>query len=47
MLFEKGISARKFASTEIDVFSEAVEDKVMHNYEERMITSSNLAYTTA
>ena len=33
MLFEKRISARKFASTEVDVFHEVVEEKVMDKYE--------------
>lgn len=33
MLFEKRISARKFASTEIDVFHETVDDKIMEQYE--------------
>ena len=33
VLFEKRISARKFASTEVDVFHEIVEDKVMNQYE--------------
>lgn len=37
VLFEKGVSARKFASTEIDVFREAVEAKVMHQYEETVV----------
>ncbi len=36
-MFEKRVSARKFASTEIDVFHEAVEDKVMHQYEETVV----------
>ncbi|OAA37142.1 Sugar/inositol transporter [Beauveria brongniartii RCEF 3172] len=34
VLFEKGISARKFASTEVDVFHENVEQDVMNAYEE-------------
>ncbi|KAL6355001.1 hypothetical protein LRP88_12359 [Fusarium phalaenopsidis] len=33
VLFEKRISARKFASTEVDVFHEVVEEKVMDQYE--------------
>lgn len=37
VLFEKHISARKFASTEIDVFHEAVEEKVMNQYEETVV----------
>ncbi|KAM0349474.1 hypothetical protein ACHAPZ_007833 [Fusarium culmorum] len=34
VLFERGISARKFASTEVDVFHETVEENVMNRYEE-------------
>ena len=34
VLFEKGVSARKFASTEGDVFHEVVEEKVMNQYED-------------
>ncbi len=34
VLFEKGVSARKFASTEVDVFHEVVEEKVMNQYED-------------
>ncbi|KAL2215171.1 putative transporter [Thermoascus aurantiacus ATCC 26904] len=34
MLFERGVSARKFASTKVDVFGEAVEDGVIRNYQE-------------
>ncbi|KAK5997360.1 General alpha-glucoside permease [Cladobotryum mycophilum] len=33
VLFEKGISARKFATTEVDVFHETVEEKVMNQYD--------------
>lgn len=33
VLFEKGVSARKFASTKVDVFHEVVEAKVMNQYE--------------
>ncbi|KAM0429785.1 hypothetical protein ACHAPT_006391 [Fusarium lateritium] len=33
MLFEKRISARKFASTEVDVFHEMVEETVIDQYE--------------
>ena len=39
MLFEKGVSARKFASTEVDVFHETVEEKVMHQYEDLVETT--------
>jgi hypothetical protein len=34
VLFEKGISARKFHTTEIDVFSESVQEKLMNQLEE-------------
>ncbi|KEY69519.1 hypothetical protein S7711_02056 [Stachybotrys chartarum IBT 7711] len=34
VLFEKKISARKFASTHVDVFQEMVEETVMHRYEQ-------------
>lgn len=34
MLFEKRVSARNFATTEVDVFAESVEEKVLQQYEE-------------
>lgn len=34
MLFEKRVSARRFDETEVDVFHESVEEKVMDQYEE-------------
>jgi SP family general alpha glucoside:H+ symporter-like MFS transporter len=39
MLFEKGVSARKFATTKIDVFEEAhVEDTAtFHRYEDEKV----------
>ncbi|KAG6071570.1 hypothetical protein E4U15_007430 [Claviceps sp. LM218 group G6] len=33
VLFERGVSARKFSSTEVDVFHETVEDKVINQYD--------------
>ena len=36
LLFERGVSARKFASTEVDVFEATVEGSVINNYERRM-----------
>ncbi|EQK98556.1 maltose permease [Ophiocordyceps sinensis CO18] len=33
VLFEKRVSARKFATTDVDVFHETVEEKVMKQYE--------------
>jgi SP family general alpha glucoside:H+ symporter-like MFS transporter len=32
VLFERKISARKFADTEVDVFHEHVEDSVMNKF---------------
>jgi SP family general alpha glucoside:H+ symporter-like MFS transporter len=36
LLFERGISARKFASTDVDVFSENVDPSILHSYEEKL-----------
>jgi len=33
MLFEKGISARNFATTQVDVFDDHVDDAVLVNYQ--------------
>ncbi len=33
LLFEKKVSARKFASTDVDVFAEGVEDDMMEKYQ--------------
>ncbi|KOS23103.1 Alpha-glucosides permease MPH3 [Escovopsis weberi] len=33
VLFEKGISARKFATTEVDVFHASVEEKILNQYD--------------
>ncbi|KAG8417790.1 hypothetical protein J3458_005260 [Metarhizium acridum] len=33
VLFERRVPARNFASTEVDVFHETVEDKVLNQYE--------------
>lgn len=35
LLFERGISARKFATTDVDVFDEVVEEDVMRNFQKR------------
>ncbi|KAJ5176023.1 Maltose permease MAL61 [Penicillium canariense] len=35
MLFERGVSARKFATTEVDVFDEHVESRVIDGYQEQ------------
>lgn len=32
LLFERGVSARKFASTNVDVFDESIAGSVMENY---------------
>ena len=40
VLFEKGVSARKFATTDIDVFHEEVQEKVMSQYEEIVRTEA-------
>ena len=33
LLFERGVSASMFATTDVDIFDEAVEDSVINNYE--------------
>ncbi|KAJ5215741.1 uncharacterized protein N7498_002148 [Penicillium cinerascens] len=35
LLFERGVSARKFAQTEVDVFDETIEGQVVENYREQ------------
>lgn len=39
VLFERKISARKFAKTEVDVFEEKVDDNILNKYDD-------LTYTT-
>ncbi|KAI1633362.1 alpha glucoside transporter [Biscogniauxia mediterranea] len=39
MLFEKKISARKFATTEVDVFGEEVSDDVLKTYQDQIAIS--------
>lgn len=46
VLFEKKIGARKFASTEVDVFHESVEDKVMNQFEEIRFAPGEKAVAT-
>lgn len=41
LLFEQRISARKFASTEVDVFGEMVDEGVMGDYEEKLEISQH------
>ena len=36
LLFEQGVSARKFASTKVDVFAENVEGRVLSNYQKQV-----------
>ncbi|KAK0716205.1 maltose permease MAL61 [Lasiosphaeris hirsuta] len=36
LLFERGVSARKFATAKVDVFEEKVDDSVLENYEKRL-----------
>jgi len=36
LLFERGVSARKFATTDVDVFNEEVDTSVINNYEEKL-----------
>ena len=40
VLFQKGVSARKFNETSVDVFHENIEGAVLNNYEKRMAASS-------
>lgn len=47
VLFERGISARKFASTEVDVFHETVEENVMNRYEELVDAPSEKVHDKA
>jgi SP family general alpha glucoside:H+ symporter-like MFS transporter len=36
LLFERGVSARKFATTDVDVFGETVDSNLLHEYGEKM-----------
>jgi len=36
LLFERGVSARKFAHTTVDVFDETVEGSVINHYKEKL-----------
>ena len=36
LLFERGVSARKFASTRVDVFDQTVEGHMIDEYERRV-----------
>ncbi|KAI1331705.1 sugar transporter-domain-containing protein [Xylariaceae sp. FL0255] len=39
LLFEKGVSARKFATAEVDVFAEEIDDEVMLRYQDQVAIS--------
>ena len=39
LLFERGISARKFATTTVNVFDETIEGNVIDHYRKQSITS--------
>lgn len=47
VLFERRISARKFAETEVNVFHESVEEKVMDEYEKVGVTTLEKTQGTA
>ena len=36
LLFEQGVSARKFESTKVDVFDETVEESILNEYERKL-----------
>jgi SP family general alpha glucoside:H+ symporter-like MFS transporter len=36
LLFERGVSARKFATTKVDVFNETVDEGIANKYEEKV-----------
>jgi MFS transporter, SP family, general alpha glucoside:H+ symporter len=40
VLFEHRVSARKFASTQVDVFGASVEDRIVGDYRKRTHASS-------
>lgn len=40
MLFEQGISARKFAEAEVDVFAESLNDELVASYRRRLNAGS-------
>ncbi|BAE65024.1 sugar and other transporter-domain-containing protein [Aspergillus flavus] len=43
LLFERGVSARKFASTQVDVFDETIEDHVVKNYQTQKSATTDVA----
>lgn len=42
ILFERGVSARKFKSTSVDAFDETVEGGVLQRYEEKIHEVENV-----
>lgn len=40
LLFEQKINARKFASTDVDVFAENVEEEVIKTYHDQIAVAS-------
>jgi SP family general alpha glucoside:H+ symporter-like MFS transporter len=40
ILFERGVSARNFSSTSVDVFAENVDSEILHKYEEKSDTEA-------
>jgi SP family general alpha glucoside:H+ symporter-like MFS transporter len=45
LLFERGVSARKFASTDVDVFDETVDGNVLKQYDEKIVGPSHVEIT--
>ncbi|KAE8373562.1 general substrate transporter [Aspergillus bertholletiae] len=43
LLFERGVSARKFASTQVDVFDETIEDHVVQDYQTQKSATTDVA----
>jgi len=43
LLFERGVSARKFATTEVDVFDVEVKQDIIHHYEAEKMEKSTKA----
>lgn len=43
LLFERGVSARKFKSTNVDVFDETVDDSVLNRYDEQILQPERMA----
>ncbi|KAG9242028.1 general substrate transporter [Calycina marina] len=41
LLFERGISARKFVKTEVDVFEVEVHERILQQYDDKMVVGTN------